>query len=164
MKIGFTGSQQGMTSEQSRSLINILQAFGSGEFHHGLCVGADAVAHKEAYRLGWDIVGHPPADTRKMAVFVMTEFKELYQPAPFLKRNSDIVQATKLLVATPNTFYEILRSGTWSTVRRARLHQRLIYVIQPNGVIINDNNNSVVEMISELVRKSGGADEKHNNY
>jgi hypothetical protein len=39
-KIGFTGTKDGMTDPQKSTLRDLLDG-GSGEFHHGDCVGAE---------------------------------------------------------------------------------------------------------------------------
>lgn len=43
-----------------------------------------------------------------------------YPGGPYLQRNDALVEHADLLIAFPRTADEVLRSGTWSTVRRAR--------------------------------------------
>ena len=38
MKVGFTGTQDGMTDEQARAFHRVLRVY-AGVFHHGDCVG-----------------------------------------------------------------------------------------------------------------------------
>ena len=54
------------------------------------------------------------------------------KPKPYLERNKDIVDETGLLIATPKG-EEIVRSGTWSTIRYARKNHKKIIIIMPNG-------------------------------
>lgn len=39
---------------------------------------------------------------------------------PYLERNNDIVKNSDVLVACPASKTEVLRSGTWATIRKAR--------------------------------------------
>ena len=39
---------------------------------------------------------------------------------PYLERNRNIVDNTTMLVAFPNNNKELLKSGTWSTIRYAK--------------------------------------------
>ena len=41
MKIGFTGTQKGMTTAQAYSFIELISGMEIDEFHHGDCIGAD---------------------------------------------------------------------------------------------------------------------------
>lgn len=130
MKIGFTGTKQGMTNRQKRALRNLMQRFYRGcEFHHGDCVGADEQAHKIAdkHNDSWT-VQHPP-DNNKARAF--TETNEKRKPFPYLQRNHHIVTASEILIAAPRTLEEELRSGTWATVRYARKKGRPVIILDP---------------------------------
>lgn len=136
MIVGFTGTQDGLPAVQAEALEALLVAWRPqphrdvDEFHHGDCVGADAQAHAIARRLGWRIVGHPPCDPRKRA---FCDFDEERAPAPYLVRNAAIVIAVEAMIATPRQAVEQRRSGTWSTIRRARAMNRAIAIVLPNG-------------------------------
>lgn len=131
IKIGFTGTQLGISAIQHKILNYTLSGiyhhhFTEVEFHHGVCIGADEQAALMARNLGWKIVGHPPTNTSKMSSFVCDE---LLDPLPYLERNKIIVETTHLLIAAPNTRTNILRSGTWSTIRYAeRLKKPIAYI------------------------------------
>jgi hypothetical protein len=119
--IGFTGTRAGMTPTQIEELRGALAfAFelGFDEFHHGDCVGADAQAHAIALEIGFDIVIHPPivADHRAYS----QDFDQIRSSKPYLERNHDIVDETRFLIAAPKQPIEVVRSGTWATVRYAR--------------------------------------------
>ena len=45
MKIGFTGTQNGMSEKQKKVLFNLIESFPYAEYHHGDCIGADANFH-----------------------------------------------------------------------------------------------------------------------
>lgn len=129
--VGFSGTQVGMTDEQKQSFRNVLTGLSPGYFHHGWCRGADAEADEIARDLGFKIIGHPPTNTKKMATlpepFIMCD------PKDYLDRNLDIAIASEIFVATPKEFKEIKRSGTWSTVRRARGRAEWLCIINPDG-------------------------------
>ena len=55
---------------------------------------------------------------------------------PPLDRNHDIVERCDLLIATPHTVEEQLRSGTWATIRYARKVHRPHYIIRPCGQLV----------------------------
>ena len=134
MRIGFTGTQIGMSLHQKRQLYNTLQAMcrNGGQFHHGDCVGADAEAHDIAVALGFksqDIIIHPPLDEKKRA-FCGDYMSRRCKPKPYLERNHDIVDMTDILIVAPKTDVEELRSGTWSTYRYAFKQKKLIVMLQ----------------------------------
>ena len=134
MKVGFTGTQRGMTEKQL-SVFRTLLPHGGGEgsqFHMGLCIGADIQAATIAREEGFYIVGHPPINQRKMGVF---KCDALCLPEQYLVRNRHIVQETEMLLATPKESEEVLRSGTWSTIRYARGLKRSILIILPDGCL-----------------------------
>ena len=131
MRIGFTGTQQGMTPAQ-RSVLTSFLVVHEGELHHGDCIGADAQAHDHAKDFGLVTVIHPPTKADKRA---FKEADRVLAPKPYLDRNKDIVRETEMLIAAPATMTEELRSGTWSTVRFARKLGRRVYVILPDGTI-----------------------------
>lgn len=134
MNIGFTGTQIGLTAAQGRTLFSILQGLrddlGYREFHHGDCIGADEQAHHIARNLGLKIVIHPPLYGKKRA-YCKGDF--CHEPMEYLERNQEIVNESNILVATPKEDTEQLRSGTWSTVRRAKKKGIHVIIIKPNG-------------------------------
>lgn len=136
MKIGFTGAHQGMTDEQLHSFKHLFSSCILGEdeneFHHGLCIGADAEAHDVAVEAEVWVVGHPPSDPKGR---VYRKCEELLPEKDYLRRNKDIVDATEVLIATPYESANVLRSGPWSTVRYALKKNKPTYIILPNGEI-----------------------------
>jgi len=126
-KAGFTGSQHGMSAAQEASLASSLAHY--TELHHGDCIGADAVAHSIAADLDMRIIVHPPSNDSKRAYCRYAD--EELVPRPYLKRNRDIVDACDHLFATPNTRQEVLRSGTWATIRYARRVEKPMTIIYP---------------------------------
>ncbi len=135
MRVGFTGTGRGMTAWQARSVGEILRKWDnrSPEFHYGLCYGADDQAARRARRLGYRLVAHPGPDPARRGKVMPDEMRE---PLPFLERNTNIAQEANVVVATPFGGPEIgekLRSGTWSTIRRARKFRRPLWIVWPDG-------------------------------
>ena len=131
MKTGFTGTQNGMTPKQIVSVLGLLT--GTTEGHHGVCIGADEQFHRMCIRSGCRTVGHPPVDTNKMSQNCICH--EQRKPKPFLIRNHEIVDDVDRMIAAPAQGKEILRSGTWATIRYAKKVGRLLRVVFPDGTI-----------------------------
>ena len=133
--VGFTGTQRGMTEHQKRELrqwLNILKNHGKTHFHHGDCVGADIEASTIASELGFKIVLHPPENQSKRAF--CSNAVEVMQAKPYLERNHDIVDAVEEMIACPGEPNEVLRSGTWATIRYARRSRAKLLIIRPEGI------------------------------
>ena len=60
VKIGFTGTRNGMNKEQIKELENIIKSKQLDEFHHGMCVGSDQQAHDVVKKEKIKIVRQPP--------------------------------------------------------------------------------------------------------
>lgn len=143
---GFTGNQDGMTKQQKRTFRKLLVEHGVTELHHGDCVGSDADAHLIAKTLGLSIVKHPPADDKKRAY--CKGGREL-PPKPYLPRNKDIVKVSSVMFATPRSFKEVVRSGTWSTVRFATNLKRKMLVIYPDGSVDERKKNPELSTLED---------------
>ena len=146
MKIGFTGSRNGMTAMQRVACFGILRNLilsASGdevELHHGDCVGSDFIVHSYALdTLPIKIVVHPP-DINRFRAFsgrgILTSQHDKVvcrEPKSYFTRNRDIIDETDILVATPATEEE--KGGTWYTINWARKSKRHIWIIMPDGEI-----------------------------
>jgi len=131
-KVGFTGTQNGMTDDQKAMVKHLLLIIEGCEFHHGDCIGSDAESAAMAKELGYTVMSHPPTNNSKRAYF-NSDYEEL--PKAYLARNHDIVEETEILIATPMTAEKQLRSGTWSTIRYAQKRSRKLVIVLPNGDI-----------------------------
>ena len=136
--IGFTGTRHGMTEEQRKMALGLLEQMGlawKARFniilHHGDCVGADADMHDLAQLAlcPIKIVIHPPIKDDFRAYCMGNETRI---PKSYLARNRDIVDESKILIATPHTFEET-SGGTWYTINYAKKVGRQIVIIWPNG-------------------------------
>lgn len=134
MILGFTGRQDGMTERQRATVGRLFRELGLKVLHHGGCIGADTEAHEMALVLRAAIRIHPGTDRKKYgdcprAVLV-------YPARPNLARNLDIVlMGEDGLVAAPRDEVEVLRSGTWATIRYARKMKRVTWIVSPDGGI-----------------------------
>lgn len=139
MRIGFTGTRNGMTDRQKRQLkegiIFYQYSEGNFEFHHGGCIGSDEEAHDLAYNMNVKIVIHPPIDDKYAMEYEIYRDKnldvEILPAKDYLDRNHDIVDACDLIIAAVETREEQLRSGTWATIRYARKHNKRLVILEP---------------------------------
>lgn len=133
MKVGFTGTQAGMTEQQKARIIEFLDDNPVDEVHHGDCIGSDSDFHVlvlESYRR-IPILIHPPSNPAKRA---FCRGDREFVPLPYLVRNREIVSVTEVLLATPKGPEE-LRSGTWSTIRYARKIGHPVHIFWPDGSV-----------------------------
>lgn len=131
LKIGFTGTRQGMTKKQKTEFEKLIKAKNFEEFHHGMCIGSDEEAHNliEQDKTSVKIIGHPPIWSGSVAHLPC----HLQMPVDtYAKRNKNIVDSTDYLIATPDD-KERPGSGTWVTIRYARKQCKKIYIIHKNG-------------------------------
>lgn len=132
--IGFTGNRFGLTEDQKFGIKSIFQHFDNINVSHGDCIGADTDFHNLCleYR---NLNPHKiltiqifPPDDPKMRAFNSGDF--LMPEKPYLKRNDDIINNSEILIACPiDKNHEILRSGTWSTIRKARKLGKQMYIL-----------------------------------
>jgi hypothetical protein len=134
-KVGFTGTNRGMSEDQKTQVEELLKKLfseGFTDFHHGLCVGADQQAAEIAKRLGYRVIAHPGLARDPSNLLYRSDFTgndETREAKPFVKRDHDIVDETDRMIAAPLTKQEQVRSGTWSTVRYARRQKKEIALI-----------------------------------
>ena len=130
VRIGFTGTRHEMEQRQFENLSDFLQEINVLEFHYGDCVGADedAVALIRVFHPEATVVMHPPKDGSRRAY---TQADVVRPERDYLERNHNIVDACELLLAAPHTRDEVLRSGTWATIRYARKVGRDVQLFLP---------------------------------
>lgn len=141
MHVGFTGTQNGMTRPQARSFMKFLPDLDITCGHHGCCTGVDKQVHVLLmWLLGPDhIILHPPEDLSKVpgGIFEYFPDKNIRDMKPYLERNHDVVDETAHLVGLPYQSKEIVRSGTWATIRYAKKTDKPVTIIWPNGDLAN---------------------------
>lgn len=117
--LGFTGTRAGMTPGQAAAFRAIVRRIQPAIFRHGDCTGADAEAHDivRAECRRCMVILHPCDLPRQRAFRRGDATREPLSP---LVRNHEIVDTSDWMIAAPATVEEMLRSGTWSTIRYAR--------------------------------------------
>jgi hypothetical protein len=137
MITGVTGTVEGATAAQLQNLSALLLTSDVDELHHGDAIGADAQAHEIALSAGAKrvtrLVVHPPDIDDKRAF--CTGYDAIRPPFPYLVRDHHIVDEIELLIAVPKSAAEVLRSGTWATVRYARKRKKMIIRLNPDGSV-----------------------------
>lgn len=142
MKISFTGSQLGMTNNQRTYIRYELETRRPSAVIHGACIGADDEFDEIAYELGIPRIIFPSNHPTKSALDKCIErcgerergkLIVASEPMPPLKRNPLIVRAGDQLIACPSQPNEVIRSGTWTTVRLGRkiLGRKNVEIILP---------------------------------
>lgn len=138
MKLGFTGTRDGMTDKQRESFIALVQRLKPKQFGHGDCVGSDDQAATIVDENVPDvhITCYPPTDDSLRAFNKCHD--EIREPKTYFARNRDIVDENEALVATPRETKEQSRwatGGTWYTIGYARKKGKPTYVIYSDGSI-----------------------------
>lgn len=136
VNIGITGTRLGLTEKAKEQMLLYLQQNNHkiNKIHHGDCVGVDKEIHEiiENKYNYINIYIHPPSNNKFRAYCQSNFIKKEYG---YIKRNHNIVNESDILIAFPPTQKEILRSGTWSTIRYAIENNKSTYIIYPNGEI-----------------------------
>lgn len=141
VKVGVTGSRQGMEYWQKRKFQRYLLHFKFIEFHHGDCIGVDEETHDVVRQRDPNIpiIIHPPLNSHYRAYCGhlggnLVDHKTIILPeAEYIQRNHNIVDACDILIAIPKEQHEVVRSGTWATVRYAIKQEKPVRLILPPG-------------------------------
>jgi hypothetical protein len=140
--VGVTGTRRGLSELQHEKAHGILyhmsRALGYRFLHHGDCVGADLELDKMAKLMSLKTICHPPVNNRYRA---NTVGHALVMPCrPYLERNHDIVAEVEVMLAFPGEQQEVLRSGTWATIRWAASKAVTCMIVFPDGSIRVEDN------------------------
>ena len=112
MKVGITGTREGMTDWQAREVYKILAELNGTEFHHGDCKGVDVQAASIAKVLGYKIVCYPPKLTEEQGFY---GGDIVHKPAGYLERDRAIVDSCDILIVVPKQMQWQPKGGTWYT-------------------------------------------------
>lgn len=139
MKVGFTGTREGMNAEQAQRVTEILRELRAdifeSEFLHGNCIGADEQAAMIAGNLGYKLIAYPCNIPNMQSRIISHVSQPVEQP---LVRNRHIVRDCDILIAAPKEHFEPEPrpgQGTWSTVRYTRKQnlKRKCVIVWPDG-------------------------------
>jgi hypothetical protein len=135
--LGFTGSKDRITPIQVDVLYDLMVKLRNKGFlwmHNGDCITSDQTAGLlwSSHKIGGMLMLHPPSNPSLRANLVADIVCE---PRDYIHRDRHIVLCSELIIATPQTSYEEIRSGTWTTVRYARKQRRKIFIIKPDGTV-----------------------------
>ena len=136
MKIGITGTSEGMTEWQATEVRKVLDKLNyecrvtdiKPEFHHGDCNGVDVQAAAIARELGYKIVCYPPKLDEEQGHF---GGDVVHAPAGYLERDRAIVDECDVLLVCPKQMTWQPKGGTWYTHDYAKKIGRPFNVIWP---------------------------------
>ncbi len=131
MKLGFTGTRNGLTLPQKEALASLLLAMMPASLSAGVCQGSDDSAMTMAHMLGIRVICHPPIDDRLRAYNAFAD--ETLPAKTHFARNRDIVNTTDRLLATPPCKPLPDKGGTAYTVGVARKVGKPVLIIWPDG-------------------------------
>lgn len=134
--VGFTGTRKGMTDNQKIKVKQLLEEIFPLTARHGCCVGADdefnTICMECVFNVPIITVGQP-SNLKEYQMDLSRVQHVMPEDAP-LQRNRFLVIRSGIMIACPFESKEILRSGTWSTIRYAIKTKTPIYIVYPNGV------------------------------
>jgi hypothetical protein len=137
MKIGFTGTRKGMSVEQYTAVLKFVLSLNPNRqfyFHHGQCMGADQQFHDMIYYNTKSTIIVHPSIVKEYTFDIKFDSRIAILPEkPYSQRNKEIVRASELLIATPGQISQIMRSGTWATLRYAKSRQIKFKAFLPDG-------------------------------
>lgn len=130
MKIGMTGTRNGLTEAQKQKVLEEIPWGHVTELHSGDCIGADEQLHYFAKSQNIKSIGHPPSKTELRAY---CKFDEEHEPKNYFARNRDIVNSSEFMYGFPPTEKDVGKGGTWYTINYAIKQGKPIKVITPSG-------------------------------
>ncbi len=136
MIVGFTGTRNGMTTEQLETVEFYLKKLKPDSVVHGDCLGADYDFDELSAELGIER-GIRPCTFENMRMHCETRgAKILAEPKRPMARNRDIVaDADYLLACPPNKERIKSGSGTWATIGFGEKARIDVIVIYPDGSV-----------------------------
>jgi hypothetical protein len=128
MKVGVTGTREGMNKAQFEQVKQFLEKYTDSELHHGDCRGVDVEVALLAKGMGYKIVCHPPKSNKEQGHFGGDDIRE---PQTYLKRDRNIVDETDILLVVPLQNERQDKGGTWYTYDYALKTGKTVHMAYP---------------------------------
>lgn len=134
MKIGVTGTRNGMTEYQynniRKGLTHLKRKHDELELHHGDCIGVDIQVANMARNLGIKVISHPPI---KEDLRAFHDSDIVLKSDNYLTRDRRIVDSVDMLIVVPKEDTFKLKSGTKYTHDYAKKvgKNKVIFYPQP---------------------------------
>lgn len=130
----FTGTRLGLTQAQADELANALKSLCPQICRHGDCIGADKTFHSLVRALlpKAGILVYP-SNMPNLRAYCQGDVS--MQPSAPIDRNHRMVEASEYILACPGERTEVLRSGTWATIRYAKKLDKPMTVMYPDGYV-----------------------------
>ena len=132
MIVTITGSQKGWTPEQRAFMRDVLA--NTSFLHHGACPGVDQQCHTEFAKPHKTKAWPSNMEQLRCALHRLAQ-SHVHSVMPPLVRNRRMVDEAHRVYACPKEFHEIVRSGTWATIRYAKKTGKFLTIIWPDGTI-----------------------------
>jgi hypothetical protein len=159
---GFTGTRAGMSVPQHDWCKRLLSDGHPSIFRHGGAYGADTQIHAIRRDSKFAGVTHVwPADPKRRAMFLNQRDVKVEDVMDPLIRNEEIVRRSTFMIAAPHTQYEIIRSGTWHTIRCAIRHGKPTLILWPNGDLTLHRDNVLYRVV--LNSQGSHAESRHQS-
>ncbi len=133
-KLGITASRNGITEKQKEAFLDWLKEQDIDMVHHGCCIGGDEEIHDIIREFNEEILifGHPAIVASKYKSDCKCDIWWVIKKP--LDRNHDIVNSSEIMAAFP-AGPEIIRSGTWATIRYTKKMYKKLYIFWPDGEV-----------------------------
>jgi hypothetical protein len=133
MKIGVTGTRNGMTEYQynniRKGLTHLKRKHDELELHHGDCIGVDMQVANMARNLGIKVVSHPPI---KEDLRAFHDSDIVLKSDNYLTRDRRIVNSVDMLLVVPKEDSFQRKSGTKYTHDYAKKMGKNKVIFYPN--------------------------------
>lgn len=130
---GFTGTQNPPGGSRNVVRLHLMTLDPSkDQLIIGVCIGIDQIVGEEGHKLGFQVHAVVPSNRSKIDHLFpnyCTSIEFMPDSTDYMDRNQRIVDLSFDLTAFPLRGIEELRSGTWSTVRRARWKKIPVVII-----------------------------------
>jgi hypothetical protein len=132
--VAFTGTREGLNADRRTAIAKFLKNAGNVRLAaHGMAKGADTDFDAICEKLCIKREGYPASE--HSIRFVKPQM--VYPVKPPLERDWDIVKRGQLLIAAPPTDKEVLRSGSWATMRyNAKLEKPLVHFLLDGSYLL----------------------------